>query len=51
MRAFYHPDQAVHSPQQFMRYGRFVPIKDSPVRTERLIGALKAIDCAEVINF
>lgn len=40
MRAFYHPDQAIHSPQQFMRYGRFVPIKDSPVRTERLIGAL-----------
>lgn len=40
MRAFYHPDQAIHSPQQFMRYGKFVPIKDSPVRTERLLGAL-----------
>lgn len=40
MRAFYHPEQALHSPQQFMRYGRFVPVKDTPVRTERLIGAL-----------
>jgi acetoin utilization deacetylase AcuC-like enzyme len=40
MRAFYHPEQALHSPQQFMRYGRFVPVKDTPLRTERLIGAL-----------
>lgn len=40
MRAFYHPDQALHSPQQYMRFGRIVPVKDLPVRTERLLGAL-----------
>ena len=40
MRAFYHPDQARHAPQQYMRFGRLVPVKDLPVRTERLLGAL-----------
>ena len=42
MRAFYHPDQALHDPQQFMRYGRLVPPKDLPARTEELLGALAA---------
>ena len=40
MRAFYHPDQTLHAPQQFMRFGRIVPVKDLPIRTERLLGAL-----------
>jgi acetoin utilization deacetylase AcuC-like enzyme len=42
MRAFYHPDQSLHDPQQFMRYGRLVPPKDLPARTEELLGALTA---------
>jgi acetoin utilization deacetylase AcuC-like enzyme len=41
MRAFYHPDQAVHAPQQYMRFGRIVPVKDLPVRTGKLLGALE----------
>ncbi|HWI19630.1 MAG TPA: histone deacetylase family protein [Vicinamibacterales bacterium] len=40
MRAFYHPSQAAHDPQQFMRYGRIVPPKDRPERTDKLLGAL-----------
>lgn len=40
MRAFYHPDQALHDPQQYMRFGRVVAPKDLPERTERLLGAL-----------
>ena len=40
MRAFYHPDQAIHAPQQYMRFGRIVPVKDLPVRTEKLLAAL-----------
>ncbi|PWL18582.1 histone deacetylase family protein [Falsochrobactrum shanghaiense] len=40
MRAFYHPDQALHSPQQFMRYGVLADPTDIPVRTEKLLGAL-----------
>ena len=42
MRAFYHPDQALHDPQQYMRFGRIVAPKDLPERTERLLGALAA---------
>jgi acetoin utilization deacetylase AcuC-like enzyme len=42
LRAFYHPDQACHDPQQSMRYGRVIPAKDLPIRTEKLLGALKA---------
>ncbi len=42
MRAFYHPDQALHDPLQFMRYGRLVAPKDLPARTERLLAALSA---------
>ena len=40
MRAFYHPDQALHDPQQFMRFGRMVSPKDLPLRTDRLLEAL-----------
>ncbi len=41
MRAFYHPQQAVHDPQQFMRYGRVVAAKDLPARVDALHGALR----------
>lgn len=40
MRAFYHPDQALHDPKQFMRFGKVVAPKDLPERTQRLLGAL-----------
>lgn len=40
MRAFYHPDQALHSPKQFMRYGRLADPTDIPERTEKLLDAL-----------
>ncbi len=40
MRAFYHPDQALHAPRQSMRFGRIVPVRDLPVRTAKLLGAL-----------
>ena len=42
MQAFYHPDQALHDPKQFMRYGRLVQPKDLPERTERLLATLGA---------
>jgi acetoin utilization deacetylase AcuC-like enzyme len=41
MRAFYHPDQSLHNPQQYMRFGRIVAPKDLPERTAQLLGALK----------
>lgn len=40
MRAFYHPDQAVHDPKQFMRFGRIVAPRDLPARTASLLDAL-----------
>ena len=40
MRAFYHPDQALHEQLQYMRFGKIVPPKDLPERTERLLAAL-----------
>jgi acetoin utilization deacetylase AcuC-like enzyme len=40
MRAFYHPDQALHDPRQFMRHGRVVPAQDVPARTAALLQAL-----------
>lgn len=40
MRAFYHPEQALHDPQQYMRFGRVVAAKDLPCRTDRLLQAL-----------
>jgi acetoin utilization deacetylase AcuC-like enzyme len=41
MRAFYHPDQSLHDPQQYLRYGRVVAPKDLPERTARLLAALE----------
>lgn len=40
MRAFYHPDQSLHDPQQFMQVGRIREPKDLPSRTEVLLAAL-----------
>jgi acetoin utilization deacetylase AcuC-like enzyme len=42
MRAFYHPDQTLHDPQQYMRFGRIVAPKDLPARTHELLAALEA---------
>jgi acetoin utilization deacetylase AcuC-like enzyme len=39
-RAFYHPDQALHEPQQFMSLGRVVAPKDLPERTGQLLSVL-----------
>ena len=46
MRAFYHPEQALHDPQQFMRAGKIDTPKDLPVRTERFLGALAGMGVA-----
>lgn len=43
MRAFYDPEQALHSPQQFMRYGRIADATDVPARTEALLAALSRL--------
>ncbi|MFC0342049.1 histone deacetylase family protein [Paracoccus niistensis] len=40
MRAFYSPDQALHSPKQFMRFGELAAPTDVPARTGALLGAL-----------
>ena len=40
MKAFYHPDQALHDPQAFMRLGVLAAPTDLPERTARLLGAL-----------
>jgi len=40
MRAFFHPDQSLHDPQQFMRVGVISDPKDLPSRTEALLAAL-----------
>ena len=40
MRAFFHPDQSLHDPQQFMQVGRLRAPKDLPSRTEALLSAL-----------
>jgi acetoin utilization deacetylase AcuC-like enzyme len=40
MRAFHHPDQTLHDPLQYMRFGRIVAPKDLPARTDELLGAL-----------
>ena len=41
MRAFYHPEQALHDPQVFMRAGVLAAPTDLPERTARLLGALE----------
>ena len=46
MRAFYHPDQALHDPRQYMRFGRLVAPNDLPTRTDELLGALAALGIA-----
>ena len=46
MRAFYHPAQAQHDPQQFVRHGRVVAAKDLPSRTVALLDALSAMGIA-----
>ncbi|MBV0891955.1 histone deacetylase family protein [Paracoccus sp. Z118] len=40
MRAFYHPEQVLHDPQQYMRLGRVSAPRDIPERTDRLLQAL-----------
>lgn len=40
MRAFYHPEQALHDPQVFMRAGVLAAPTDLPERTARLLAAL-----------
>lgn len=42
MRAFFHPDQHLHAPQQFMRAGVISDPKDLPARVDALLGALAA---------
>jgi acetoin utilization deacetylase AcuC-like enzyme len=44
MRAFYHPDQALHSPKQFMRFGELAAPTDVPARTEALLAALARLN-------
>lgn len=41
MRAFFHPDQQLHDPQQFMRAGRIAAPKDTPARTAQLLAGLR----------
>ncbi len=40
MRAFYHHDQSMHDPKQYLRFGAVVAPKDLPERTARLLAAL-----------
>ncbi|MXQ10778.1 histone deacetylase family protein [Microvirga makkahensis] len=42
MRAFFHPDQHLHDPKQFMRVGRISAPTDLPSRTDALLGALRS---------
>jgi acetoin utilization deacetylase AcuC-like enzyme len=41
MRAFFHPDQQLHIPRQFMRAGRISDPTDVPARTGALLTALE----------
>jgi acetoin utilization deacetylase AcuC-like enzyme len=41
MRAFFHPDQQLHNPQQFMRTGRISNPTELPARAESLLNALQ----------
>lgn len=41
MKAFFHPDQQLHDPQQFMRAGKIAVPKDTPARTEQLLAGLR----------
>ncbi|MCB5175390.1 histone deacetylase family protein [Microvirga lenta] len=42
MRVFFHPDQHLHDPQQFMQVGRIVDPQDRPNRVDALLRALSA---------
>ncbi len=42
MRAFFHADQHLHDPQQFMRVGRIVDPQDRPARVDALLAALSS---------
>ncbi|MGI9480868.1 MAG: histone deacetylase family protein, partial [Hyphomicrobiales bacterium] len=42
MRAFFHPDQSLHDPKQFMRVGKISDPQDVPARTEKLLKGLAA---------
>lgn len=46
MRAFFHPAQQFHDPQQFMRAGRIAAPKDVPARSDVLIAGLRAMGIA-----
>lgn len=46
MRAFYHPEQALHDPKVFMRAGVLAAPTDVPERTARLLAALARHDIA-----
>jgi len=46
MRAFYHSDQALHDPQQYMRVGRIIAPKDLPARSDAFLGALRSLGIA-----
>lgn len=49
MRAFYHPDQSLHSPKQFMRFGELAAPTDVPARTDALLAALARLDISPEI--
>lgn len=42
MRVFFHADQHLHDPQQYMRVGRIVDPQDRPSRVDALLGALSS---------
>ena len=42
MRTFFHPDQRLHDPQQFMRVGRIARPTDVPSRCDVLLATLEA---------
>lgn len=44
MRVFYHPDQALHAPRQFMRFGELAAPTDLPARTEALLAAIARLN-------
>jgi acetoin utilization deacetylase AcuC-like enzyme len=41
MRAFFHPDQHLHKPQQVFRLGRLIAPNDVPARVEAFLDALR----------
>lgn len=42
MQTFFHPDQRLHDPQQFMRVGRIARPTDVPSRCDKLLSTLEA---------